>query len=189
MTLSVKEFVDILCKLKISANQYLICMLVYDRDGATTIKYYNENSGNQFTYEEIDDLVDREYLLRLSKDRKNYQLDYFSTTTKFMSDFLIDEDDAGEEFWNAYPSWIWMNGRKTSAKSCDKDDIIEKYYRKIKGNKKKHQKVMETIEEYSKRNDGFATMGIEKFVGSEQWTILQKDYESDSGTGDLIQSI
>lgn len=189
MTLDLKEWIEILCKLKISPNQYAICMLVYDKDVASTLKYYHENAGKQFTYAEIDELVDKEYLLRLSKDPKNYQLDYFTITEKFKSDFLIDEDDAGDEFWNTYPSWIWMNNRKVSAKSCDKDELIENYNRKIKGKKKLHLKILETIKEYSLRNDGFAIMGIEKFVGSEQWTILKEEYDRDGTTGDLVQNI
>src|SRR3569623_1627873 len=109
MISEIKEWVDFLCELKISANQYLICMLVHHKDNPSTIKYHHENYNNRFTHVEIDDLVDREYLLRLSKDTKNYNLDYFTTTAKFMSEFIIDEDDAGDEFWDAFPSWIYMN--------------------------------------------------------------------------------
>lgn len=187
MITSIREFVDLLCKLKISPNQFLICMLIHERDMAATIKYYEENQVNRFSHKDIDELLERGLLLRITKDEKHYNLDQFIVTDLFSREFLIDNDDAGEEFWNAYPSWIHMNNKKVSAKSCDKDDLIEKYAKKIKGSVKRHRDIMAVLEKYAEENNGQATMGIDKFVGSEQWTILKQAYEEN--TGDLITNL
>lgn len=182
MITNTRDYVKLLCKLKISPEQFLICMLIHDKDSAGMIQYFNENKKHQFKHEQVDELLEREFLVRLSTDSDNYNLDHFAITGKFSGEFLIDGEDAGEEFWNAYPSWLKVKNQKVSAKSCDKDDLIEKYAKKIKGNRKKHARVMLVIEEYVKRNDGYALMGIEKFVGSEQWTILEVEYEEAPNT-------
>lgn len=188
MITSIREFVDLLCRLKISPNQFLICMLIHEKDTVATIKYYEENTSNRFNAKDINELLQRGFLLRISKDEKHFELDQFIVTDLFSHEFLVDGEDAGEEFWNMYPSWIRMNNTRVSAKTCDKDDLIEKYARKIKSSKKKHEQIMQTLEKYVEENNGFATLGIEKFVGSEQWTILKEKYD-DNGTGDLINTL
>lgn len=202
MITNTKEYVDILCKLKISPEQFLICMLINDKDMASAIKYVDQNKEHKFKHEQIDDLVDRGFLVRLGIRKPNpsmdvighkayvsdYNIDCFAVTHIFASNFLIDGEDAGNEFWAAYPSWLKVKNQKVSAKSCDKDDLADKYAKKIKGSKKKHKFIMDIVHEYSRRNDGYALMGIEKFVGSEQWDILYLEYE-DAGEGDIVNNI
>lgn len=188
MITNTREYVKLLCKLKISPEQFLICMLIHDKDSAGMIQYFEENKQHKFKHEQVDELLDRGFLVRLSTDKDNYNLDHFAITHVFSSNFLIDGEDAGTEFWNTYPSWLKVKNQKISAKSCDKDDLVDKYAKKIKGSKKKHDRIMLVVEEYTKRNDGYALMGIEKFVGSEQWTILEEEYEEAPNT-DLHNSL
>jgi hypothetical protein len=189
MITHVDEWVNLLTRLKISPNQFLICWLVYEKDMASTIKYYQENPKNRFSIEDIEYLVENDFLLRLSKDKNNNNLDYFMTTPKFTENLIVDEDDAGDEIWDAYPSWLMVNNHKVSAKSCDKDDLKRKYSLKIKGSMKKHLQIMATLKEYVNRNNGLATMGIEKFVGSEQWNVLEEAYKETPDGSDLMQNL
>lgn len=188
MITSTKDYVKLLCELKISPEQFLICMIVNDKDGASAIRYRNENPEHRFKHEQVDELLERGFLVRISTDRHIYNLDHFAVTGMFTSEFLVDNEDAGDELWELYPSWLKVKGQKVSAKSCDKDDLVEKYAKKIKGSKKKHKEIMEIVREYAHRNDNYALMGIEKFVASEHWIDLRKEYE-DTGSGDLINSI
>lgn len=188
MITSTKEYVDLLCSLKISPEQFLICMLVNDKDTPSTMKYLHENTAHKFKHEQVDELLDRGFLVRISTDRDVYNIDHFAVTGLFSGDFLVDNDVAGTELWETFPSWLNVKGQKVSAKSCDKDDLVEKYTKKIKGSKKKHSKIMEVVREYRHRNNNYATMGIEKFVASEHWVDLALEYE-DTGHGDLAQSL
>ena len=189
MITNVKDYTDVLCRLKISPNQFYICWLIHSRDRVSTIKYYEENQFNRFTPADIEELLRRDFLLSLTKDKSEYNLDCFTVTPKFTDSLIVDEDEAGEELWNTFPSWLMVKQNKVSAKSCDKDDLIEKYAKKIKGSFKKHKKVMSALEEYIKRNNGYATMGIEKFVNSEQWTLLEQEYKDNPETGDLTKAM
>lgn len=189
MITPIREFVDLLCRLKISPNQFLICMLIYEKDVAGTIKYYEENKTNRFSSIDINELINRGFIIRVSKDEKHYELDQFIVTDMFSSEFLVDGEEAGEEFWNLYPSWMTFNNtKKTSAKSCDKDDLIEKYAKKIRSSKNKHQEIMSILRQYIEATNGNPAMGIEKFVSSEHWTALKELYE-EQGSGDLIKSL
>ncbi len=184
-----KEFVDLLCDLKISPNQFLICMLIHDKDVAATIKYYEENGENKFDFKDIELLLKRGFIIRISKDEKHYHLDQFITTDLFSGGFLVDNEEAGEELWDAYPNWMHFNNTKpVAAKSCDKDDLIEKYGKKIKGSKKKHKEIMDILAKYNDQTGGNPGMGIEKFVVSEHWNALKELYEQE-GTGDLIRDL
>lgn len=189
MNLSSRDFVDLLCKLRISPNQFLICMLVHEKDVAATIKYYEENNLNRFSSKDVQELVSRGFLIRITKDEHYYNLDQFIVTDMFAGEFLIDNDEAGEELWNAYPNWMTFNNtKKTSAKSCDKDDLIEKYGKKIKSSKKRHQDVMSILKQYVEATNGNPAMGIEKFVSSEHWTALKELY-NEQGSTDLIRTL
>lgn len=185
---TIREFVDLLCKLGISPNQFLICMLIHEKDVAGTIKYFEENKRNRFAVLDIDWLLNNGFLLRIDKRKEtNYELDEFIVTAKFTEEFLVDEYDAGEELWNTYPSWMNFDGSRKSAKSVDKDELIEKYLKKINFSKKKHSAIIEVIKKYAEDNNGYATMGIQKFVSSEQWVELSKLQDSDKG--DLIRDL
>lgn len=182
-----REFVDLLCRLKISANQFLICTLVHEKDDPSTIKYYEENKKNRFKAEEIDYLVKNGFLIRTPSGKKQdeYELLDFITTTKFSEGILVDEFDAGEEFWKAYPDWLFFNNSRKTAKAVDKDELIENYLKAIGYSKKKHSEVIALVNKYAADNKGYAIMTIKNFVGSRHWEQLK---ESES-SGDLIRNV
>lgn len=185
---TIREFVDLLCKLGISPNQFLICMLIHEKDVAGTIKYYEENKRNRFAVLDIDWLLNNGFLLRINKKNETeYELDEFIITAKFSEEFLVDESD-GEEFWNAYPSWLFFDNSRKPAKVADKDDLIEEYLRKINHSKKKHLAIMKVLEKYVQDNKGFAAMNIKNFVGSQHWEQLEQ-LSKDNSTGDLIRDM
>lgn len=188
---STREFVDLLCRLKISPNQFLICMLVNEKDDPSTIKYYEENKKNRFKADEINYLVDNGFLLRIPKlavkdKQDSYDILDFIVTSKFSEGILVDEFDAGEEFWNAYPSWLFFNNSRKPAKAVDKDELTELYLKAIGHSKKKHNEIMKTLAQLTLSNKGYATMTIKNFVGSRHWEQLKEDNNS---TGDLIRNV
>ena len=180
MIIDINEYVDFLCKSQIDPNQFLICWLIYNKDRKNSYKYISELK--RFKVEDILELEKKGYLANVksrSDSSNTLELDDYITTQKFDDFVIIDKVEIGEEFWNFYLKWIWINGSKVSAKSCDKDEFIENYAKKIKNNKKKHLKIMEIYERYKKENL-YADMKIDKFIGSEHWENLEDLYKNNS---------
>lgn len=184
-----REFVDLLCTLGISPNQFLICWLIYEKNVPATLKYYEENKRNKISHADIDWLLNNGFLLRIDKSKNGvYDTDEFLTTTKFSEAFLVDDYDAGEEFWTAYPSWLFFDNSRKTAKAVDKDELIEDYLKKINNSRKTHLKVMEVVKKYASENKGYAAMNIKNFVGSKHWEQLEELYR-DTSSGDLIKNL
>ena len=56
-----KQYVDYLCKHKISPTQFLFLYIIYENDYASLYKFVHENGG--FELKELEDLEDRGYLI------------------------------------------------------------------------------------------------------------------------------
>lgn len=172
----VRGFTDFLVKHKLTPNQFYYLMLrqmcFVDADNAVraTLDYINASKG--FTKKELQDLEDRGYLENHNEPGK-YNVKYYLATEKFYDEIFADTNFAGEELWNAYPNDLIIDGKKCSAKTGDKEDLIKLYVtKKIKYNKNAHKKVLEALEK--QKLEGI-TMGIEKWIRSEQWKNVKQD--------------
>jgi hypothetical protein len=123
---------------------------------------------------EINDLLDRGFIMQpFSGEIKSNS---FIVTDKFGKYLFVDEDEAGEELWNSYFDYFVINGSYQSAKTGDKEELMEIYLKKIRRNKKKHREVMEMLTEYKRlvREKKMNPMGIEKFIKGQNWEVIQK---------------
>jgi hypothetical protein len=152
-------------------NQFMFCYMkhTYHIGGEKLLKRYFENV-KRFQGEEIKDLIKRGYVEDFNEPGKDF-MDSYLITPKFVKAVFIDTDEAGEELWNTYPAYLMINSVRVAARSCDKEEIIERYAKIIKNNIKKHKEIIELLKKAIKR--GEINMGIEKWVKSEQWEILK----------------
>ncbi|MDB5242555.1 MAG: hypothetical protein JWP57_3180 [Spirosoma sp.] len=154
----------------INPSQYVFLFLTHARQYAAMYKFCQEGPG--FGSEEILDLENRGYILNLNKTGA-YYLDFFVLTDAIGQDlFQQDRDQAGLEFWNAYP--IYLRGTNTgetfSLINTDKKQWLADYYLRVGYSPEKHSQVMNGLD-YALDKD-LIDMNIRQWLDSEQWTLM-----------------
>lgn len=179
-----EETLDFICRKNLTIGQFAICLMIYHKDVTGIIKYFNEigylgdslitkKTGEKVT--EIDDLLERGFLLNHGLDRSNeYALDNFVVTEQFTKGFLIGTEEVAQELWEAYPKFILINNEEKPTKVCDFEDVEEKYLKTIQCNIKKHQSIMRKLETYKKTNK-YAPCNLMNFIASRYWEDYMKD--------------
>lgn len=195
----IRELTDILCKGKLTANQLYICLLLREKSiqgiaGTSIIlKYLNEVG--QFDNEDVDYLIDNDWIIDVSKPRhiegnryaKTYEVDCFTVTGKFENLFDDGKDLLFEQLKDEYPSRININNKNVPSKVI-RDGMIDLYWKNIQnGSLEIHNVVLEAARMMKKETNGYATMTLENFIKSKEWENIIK--ESQSSSGDSIKRI
>lgn len=172
MVYPLDKYVDVLLKLDISPIQVLFCQIIYERRHDLLYKIANE--GQIFPRSYLQDLVDKGMVIDTNPDSSNLFADYFEVTDKFVKAFYEASPEDGEEFWNAYPPFMTIDGKKIPTKACNKEELIQWYHKNV-GAKHPHKKVMQALE-YAKDNK-LISMRIDKWLYSESfidlWEIMK----------------
>jgi hypothetical protein len=141
------KFVDFLIEKGLTPNQFLLGMLIKLRQYETLYKYWNEGSSNGWTDAEIEDMIEKGFLISIGKSRP-YAADELMVTEKFYSSFMTDDgESAAEEFLELYPAMVkYRDGRRVGplkgGRGFNRDLFIRKYAQEIGWNKELHQQVM-----------------------------------------------
>lgn len=171
MKINIKDLVFLLNKLGVTANQFLFLTIIHEKLYASLYSYEELNVG--FTMEERNDLIDKGYIVCISSNRKESYVDSYETTLKYEeSMYNADPELAAEEFWEEFPPYIVIDGKKIPAKSVDREKFSTAYHKKIGKYKTVHEEVMKALQYAKSRNA--ITMGIEKWFLSEQWNEVTK---------------
>jgi hypothetical protein len=102
----------------------------------------------------------------------------------FLKIFLKHSGQMGKELWEAYPSFMIINGRAMSLKNIIKenvgyrnlDEFFFAYGKSIKFDPEKHKEVLEITEKANKA--GMLNEGILSYVGNQRWDILKHEFEN-----------
>lgn len=171
-----EEYVSFLLKHDITPTQYLVLTLFYERRFQLLNKYKKAINKAIISEEELNNLVDRELLI---KDPKGYKLGE-SFTRIFCTD-----DRAIEELYDLYPTFIVSKeGVNIPLSSMDRFTCKKIYIPAINGSAAEHKKVLEDVK-YGIENN-LITIGINKFVTSHHWKALRKHRESQTTTKPTI---
>jgi hypothetical protein len=177
-----KETIDFICKHKITFGQYAICLLIQKGDASTLLRLQEEVGhigdcmiplGKGKYKNEIEDLEDRGFLENTFVDKQDYfALDNFKVTPMFTKGLHAILKDAPQQFFDIYPTKLVVNGIEYSARTCDFDEMEEKYLKAINHSVTKHKEVIEKMTNFRKHNT-YATVNIMKFIGARAWDELE----------------
>ncbi len=176
-----KETIDFICKHKLTLNQFAICLLIHKKDGATIIRLNIElgvigdcmipvgkgSDGKTKYKKELVDLIDREFIETVHPVH-GYEIDNLKVTAKFTDEFITPLALAHEEFFEAYPKTIYVNGIEYPARSCDFDEMRVAYTKAIKGSVKKHKLILASLES-DKQTSQYAKVNIMNYIGGRIW--------------------
>jgi DNA-binding MarR family transcriptional regulator len=167
------DYLEHAYKMKLSLNQVYVTYLIFKKDYASLYKYINE--ATPLFDIEIEDLIQKGLVYNYTEGN-DFSSDSIELTPKCKNYWrkALTSLDLGQELWDSYPNMIYLESAKkfVSAKSCDKEKILLAYQDKINNNEKRHMKVLQLLNEAKKLN--LISMGIEKFILSEQWTALDE---------------
>ena len=193
---NVNLYVQTLISLDITANQFLLCHLLYTdqkENGkyvtpglkstspiANLYKYCNSNH-RKWTKEEIEDLIDKEYLINNNREDR-LDADLLDVTDKFKHRVYASVNRF-EELWEVYPAVVksFDNSKQgVKLKVCDPDEMQDLYNRIVKTNKL-HKHIIFLVE-WAKKNNQL-NVSLANFIKSRHWETLEelyKEYGSDN---------
>jgi len=190
----IQKHTELLCEYKITPNQFYFLWILTTKRYEMLYKYLQQSlpqeeqirveaeskkigkpvpSSHSFKAEEIKDLVNRGFIKLLKGSFKD-ELDMYEVTPKFFKKIFVSTNLAGEELWEIYPPFLYINGNRVSARGADKEKLIDAYAKKIKNNLELHIKVLDIV----KANRDSLNMGIDKFVNTEYWLDLMTTPEA-----------
>jgi len=169
-----KQYVDYLCKHNISPEQFLFLYIIYENDYASLYKYVNENGG--FELKSLEDLENRGYLINEGGSDTSWA-DNYRVTNKFIKElYNTDISTAYDEFFEAYPLQIYINGKKLPGRNATMK--TRSFYKKsIAPKRALHTKVMECLEWAV--NNAQIHMGMERWLETEQWKTIEQLMKTD----------
>lgn len=169
-----KKYTDFLIKHKITADQYLFCYLLYTADYANLYAY--TETLQTVDKQMVNDLVRKGLIDNIAySSSMRYIADCYEVTNKFLDSYLLSVEDPAKDFWDAYPDFMWIEGKRIPIKTADYDDeFVPKYNKSVNFRKKIHQRAMKALE-YEKNSTTSVSMGIMKWIGSRRWEMIEKD--------------
>jgi len=167
---STREYVNFLIEHKITPNQYLLCYLVASNDLPNAYTYVEK--GLPFKVSEVQDLIQRGFLISSPSDKET-GVDSFTMSDENKAIFVIINTDPGVQFWEAYPPFMWLNGRKVPLKATSREDFESRYNKKVNKNLVRHRRIMRALT-YAKSHNQ-VNMGIEKWFGAEMWVEIDRE--------------
>ena len=173
--IDIEELIDLLEKDEINSDQFLLVYLFIVDDLKNLKKFLKlkEKRNEKFTPEQLKELEDKDIII--NHNENGFDTANIIINPKYSERFTVDEEEAGDEIWQCYFKWLFINGREVPAKSMDYDEFINIYSRIIKNSKTKHQRILNITKNYVNSRK-YAEMGIEKYIRSRYYDEIESKY-------------
>jgi len=166
------KFVDVLIKLGISPLQLLFCLIIYERRRDLLYKIAEE--GTVFPQTVLDELENKGLIVDTNPGTNTKYADFYEVTDEFVSLFYSASNLDGEEFWNAYPGFINIDGKRMPVKGVNKEELTRWYHKSI-GSKYDHKKVMSAL--HFARDNKLIHMRIDRWLQAysfvDIWELME----------------
>lgn len=164
----------------LTADELLLVYLTFlardEENGAEYFQSWFNNGGSERLRSLFESLKEKGIILK-SYNPKNYIPNEIEFNKTFLKSWTKSSSCLGQELFNAYPSWLNVNGRLVTLKNISSrfaslDDFFTFYAVQIGNNPEKHQEVLEILN-WAKENDKLNS-SILNFVISHQWESLKE---------------
>jgi len=172
--INLEEYVQFICKHRITQRQYLFLILVYHKRFDLVAEYKKvfpiiEQKGydqqRMLDEDEKDELIKKGFLV-IKKDSK--ELNPYIIGDKF-AELFVDSLVAIEELYFNYPKFSHKGNFPLLTMSIEEAEI--KYINRIGGSRIEHKEILKDIE-YGVINN-LLDIGVQKFIDSEFWNSLR----------------
>jgi len=182
--LSLKEEINIYINSGLTPSELFILRLLFlAQDGDTSlINNYisNADNGKEVFKVVLKSLQNKGIILasfKMPKEGETLKYTDIPINKNFVKKFIKESNQIGKEFFDAYPPFIYINGRMASIKNITKaglfsiDEFCFFYGRQLKLSSVKHERVMEALE-YGKEHN-LINYSILEFIASQKWNEIE----------------
>ena len=165
---------------QLTADELLLIYLTFlARDEEGHPEYFTQwfNNGGQNKLRDLFDSLKEKGVILKSYNPEKYIPNDIEFNKNFLRTWFKGSGEMGRELFNAYPSFININGKMLPLRDISKrfssiDDFTFFYANQIKHNPEKHKEIMELLS-WAKEH-GHINFGITSFVVSNQWKALEE---------------
>lgn len=188
--LSLKEEINIYISSGLTPSELFILRLLFlaqDGDSSLLNNYLsNANNGKELFKLVLNSLQQKGIILasfKMPKEGEVLKFTEIPINKNFVKKFIKESNQLGKEFFDAYPPFIYINGRMASIKNITKaglfsiDEFCFYYGRQLKLSSVTHERIMEALN-YGVEH-GLINYSILEFIASQKW--LEIEYIRDSG--------
>lgn len=182
--LSLKEEINIYINSGLTPSELFILRLLFlAQDGDTSlINNYisNADNGKEVFKVVLKSLQNKGIILasfKMPKEGEILKYTDIPINKNFVKKFIRESNQIGKEFFDAYPPFIYINGKMASIKNITKaglfsiDEFCFFYGRQLKLSSVKHERVMEALE-YGKEHN-LINYSILEFIASQKWNEIE----------------
>lgn len=182
--LSLKEEINIYINSGLTPSELFILRLLFlAQDGDTSlINNYisNADNGKEVFKVVLKSLQNKGIILasfKMPKEGEILKYTDIPINKNFVKKFIKESNQIGKEFFDAYPPFIYINGKMASIKNITKaglfsiDEFCFFYGRQLKLSSVKHERVMEALE-YGKEHN-LINYSILEFIASQKWNEIE----------------
>lgn len=182
--LSLKEEINIYINNGLTPSELFILRLLFlaqDGDMSLINNYIsNADNGKEVFKVVLKSLQNKGVILasfKMPKEGETLKYTDIPINKNFVKRFIKESNQIGKEFFDAYPPFIYINGRMASIKNITKaglfsiDEFCFFYGRQLKLSSVKHERVMEALE-YGKEHN-LINYSILEFIASQKWNEIE----------------
>ena len=182
--LSLKEEINIYINSGLTPSELFILRLLFlAQDGDTTlINNYlsNTTNGKELFLTILNNLKNKGIILssfKIPTEGNILKYTDIPINKNFVKKFIKESNQIGKEFFDAYPPFIYINGKMASIKNITKaglfsiDEFCFYYGRQLKLSSVTHERIMESLE-YGKEH-GLINYSILEFIASQKWNEIE----------------
>lgn len=188
--LSLKEEINIYINSGLTPSELFILRLLFltiDGDNTLLFNYLsNVTNGKELFRKVLISLQEKKVILstfKIPKEGESLNFQNIPFNKNFIKMYIRESNEIGNEFFEAYPPFININGTTVAIRNFAKagfytfEDFCLHYAKSIKNSGITHEKIMDTLE-YAKENN-LINYSILEFIASRKW--LEIDFIRNSG--------
>lgn len=192
--LSLKEEIAIYINSGLTPTELFIIRLLYlaiDGDQSFLINYLsNISNGKQLMRETLESLIKKQVInstFKIPQEGESLNFKNIPFNKNFLKMYVRESNELGKSFFDAYPSFITINGKLCSIKNFTKanlfsfDEFCLFYAKQIKNSNIAHERIMELLA-YGVENN-LINYTILEFLASRKWNELEFIRSSDNING------
>lgn len=174
--MSLDTILNIMSEYKLTADELLLVYLTFiaqSENGSNTdyfVRWYN--SYGKYNLKNLFESLKEKGVILKNYNPSAYIPEEIEFNSNFLKKYFKLTGQLGQELYNAYPSYMYINGKIVSLKNISKifrdlNELYFKYASIIKHNVNKHKEILDILE-WAKSQD-LVTVSLPEFIISCKW--------------------
>lgn len=174
--MSLDTILNIMSEYKLTADELLLVYLTFiaqSENGSNTdyfVRWYD--SCGKYNLKNLFESLKEKGVILKNYNPSAYIPEEIEFNSNFLKKYFKLTGQLGQELYNAYPSYMYINGKIVSLKNISKvfrdlNELYFKYASIIKHNVNKHKEILDILE-WAKSQD-LVTVSLTEFIISCKW--------------------